>query len=187
MKRYIIGITGASGVIYGVRLLQILRELPGVETHLILSRDARNTLERETEWSTPAVEELADACHLPEDLAAAPASGSFLTDGMAVVPCSMKSLSAIAHSYNADLLVRAADVTLKERRNLVLVPRETPLHRGHLRILLSAAELGAVILPPLVAFYHQPSGLAEVIDQTVGKVLDQLEVEHDLFRRWAGR
>ena len=187
MKRTIIGITGASGVIYGVRLLQVLREVAGVETHLILSRDARDTLLRETEWSVAAVEELADTCHPPENLAAPLASGSFRTDGMAVVPCSMKSLSAIAHSYNADLLVRAADVTLKERRRLVLVPRETPLHLGHLRLLREAAELGAVILPPLVAFYHQPRSVAEVIDQTVGKVLDQLGVEHDLFRRWTGR
>ncbi|HSH69294.1 MAG TPA: UbiX family flavin prenyltransferase [Deferrisomatales bacterium] len=187
MKRIIVGITGASGVIYGVRLLQVLRALPGLETHLILSRDARDTLSRETEWSVAAVEALAHVCHPPENLAAPPASGSFLTDGMAVVPCSMKTLSAIAHSYNADLLVRAADVTLKERRRLVLVPRETPLHRGHLRLLRETADLGAVILPPLVAFYHQPRSVAEVIDQTVGKVLDQLEVEHDLFRRWTGR
>ncbi len=187
MKRTIIGITGTSGVIYGVRLLQVLREVAGVETHLILSRDARDTLLRETEWSVAAVEKLADTCHPPENLSAPLASGSFLTDGMAVVPCSMKSLSAIAHSYNADLLVRAADVTLKQRRRLVLVPRETPLHLGHLRLLREAAELGAVILPPLVAFYHQPRSVAEVIDQTVGKVLDQLGVEHGLFRRWTDR
>lgn len=184
MQRYVIGITGASGVIYGVRLLQVLSERPGVETHLILSRSARSTLPRETEWSVAAVEGLADACHLPEDLAAAPASGSFLTDGMAVVPCSMKSLSAIAHSYNADLLVRSADVTLKEGRKLVLVPQEAPLHRGHLQLLLDAAVLGAVILPARVEFCHQPRSLEEVTDQTVGRVLDQLGVEHDLCPRW---
>jgi len=184
MKRFVIGLSGASGVIYGVRLLEVLRTLSDVETHLILSRGARTTLGLETAWSTTAVEALASASYAPEDLSAPPASGSFRTDGMAVVPCSMKSLSAIAHSYGAELLVRAADVTLKEGRRLVLVPRETPLHRGHLRCLLEAAELGAVIVPPLVAFYHQPSSVAEIIDQTVGKVLDQLGVEHDLFRRW---
>ena len=186
MKRIAIGMTGASGVIYGVRVLQVLREDPGVETHLILSRNARNTLPRETDWSVAAVEELADACHDPEDLAAPLASGSFPTDGMAVVPCSVRALSSISHSYNAELLTRAADVTLKEGRPLVLVPREAPLHRGHLRLLLDAAELGAVILPPMVAFYHQPKSVAQVVDQTVGKVLDQLGVEHTLFRRWSG-
>jgi 4-hydroxy-3-polyprenylbenzoate decarboxylase len=186
MKRYVIGITGASGVIYGVRLLQVLRQMPEVETHLILSQRARETLALETPWTPPAVEDLADVCHAPDDLAAAPASGSFLTDGMAVVPCSVKTLSAIANSYNADLLVRAADVTLKERRKLVLVPRETPLHRGHLQLMLHAAQLGAVLLPPLVAFYHQPNSVEEIIDQTVAKVLDQLGVEHELSRRWTG-
>ena len=184
MKRYAIGITGASGVIYGVRLLQVLRDVPGVETHLVLSRNALRTLARESEWSPEEVEELADASHTPEDVAAPLASGSFTTDGMAVAPCSVRALSAIAHSYNADLLPRAADVTLKEARPLVLVPRETPLHRGHLKLMLRAAELGAVILPPVVAFYHHPENLAQVVDQTVGKVLDQLGVEHRLFRRW---
>ena len=186
MNRYVIGITGASGVIYGVRLLQALHQLPEVETHLILSQHARETLAMETPWTPAAVEELADFCHSPDDLAAAPASGSFRTSGMAVAPCSMKSLSAIANSYNADLLARAADVTLKERRKLVLVPRETPLHRGHLELMLRTAKLGAVLLPPLVAFYHRPGSVEEIIDQTVGKVLDQLGVEHELFRRWAG-
>lgn len=186
MRRLVIGVTGASGVIYGVRLLQVLHRMPDVETHLILTRRARETLGRETRWTAEEVEKLAGTSHPPEDLAAAPASGSFLTDAMAVVPCSMRALSAIAHSYNNDLLVRAADVILKERRRLVLVPRETPLHAGHLELMLRAARLGAVVLPPMVAFYHQPRTLEDVVDHTVARVLDHLGVAHELCRRWGG-
>ncbi|GAB6062452.1 UbiX family flavin prenyltransferase [Deferrisoma palaeochoriense] len=184
MRRFVIGITGASGVIYGVRLLQVLREMPDVQTHLILSRAARETLVLETEWAPEAVEALADRAYDPDDLAAPIASGSVPTAGMAIVPCSMKTLSAVAHSFAHNLIARAADVTLKEKRPLVLVPRETPLHKGHLELLAKAADLGAAIVPPMVAFYHRPTTIEEIVDHTVGKVLEQLDVEHQLYRRW---
>ena len=174
MKRIIIGISGASGVIYGVRLLEVLAGVADVETHLILSTGAAVTLALETD-KTPA------------DLAAAVSSGSFGADGMVVAPCSMKSLAQIALSLNDNLLTRAADVTLKERRRLVVVPRETPLHLGHLRHMAALAEMGAVILPPMPSFYHAPRTIMDVVDQTVGKILDQFAVPHELFRRWGGR
>lgn len=187
MKRLIVGITGASAVIYGVRLLEVLRAIPDVETHLVLSAGAAVTLSLETDRSADDVRALADVVHDHGDLAAAVSSGSFPVCGMAVVPCSMKSLAQIALSLNDNLLTRAADVTLKERRRLVLVPRETPLHLGHLRHMVALAEMGAVILPPAPSFYHAPKTIMDVVDQTVGKVLDQFEISHALFRRWSGR
>jgi len=184
-KRIVVGISGATGPQYGIRLLQVLGEL-GVETHLVLSQASRRNIALESDWSAEDVERLAFRCHDVEDVGAAIASGSFLTDGMVVAPCSVKTASAIANSYNENLLVRAADVTIKERRDLILLFRETPLHKGHLEILRRCADLGAVILPPMVAFYHRPQTIQEIIDQTVGKVLDALRIEHNLFRRWKG-
>jgi 4-hydroxy-3-polyprenylbenzoate decarboxylase len=186
LRRIVIGISGASGVIYGVRILEVLSETEGIETHLVLSRGARVTLQLETSVHPDEVEALADYVHKPENLAAPLSSGSFRTDGMIVAPCSMKSLSMIARSLNDNLLVRAADVTLKERRKLVLIPRETPLHLGHLRAMTEVTEMGGIILPPVPSFYHKPQTIEEIIDQTVGKALDQFNVSHDLFNRWAG-
>lgn len=182
----IVGITGASGVIYGVETLRILREL-GHETHLILSRAGERNLEIETDYSPGQVRSMASAVYEIDDIAAPPASGSFLTRGMIVAPCSIKTVSAIANSYSDNLLSRAADVTLKERRILVLMVRETPLHKGHLDLLSRAADLGAVILPPIPAFYHQPAGIEDLIRQSVGKALDFFKIEHHLFQRWGTR
>ena len=182
----VIGISGASGVIYGVEALKVLAQL-GVETHLILSRAGETTLEIETDYSPEQVKELATVVHEPEEMGAAVASGSFLTRGMLVAPCTIKTLSAIANSYSSNLLVRAADVTLKEKRPLVLMVRETPLHKGHLDLMSRAADLGAVILPPIPAFYHQPGNIEDLIHQSVGKALDFLQIEHNLFRRWGDR
>ena len=184
MKRLIVGLTGSSGVIFGVRLLEVLKPIPDIETHLILSKGAELTLRLETEKSPAEVKALAEVVHNPRNLAASISSGSFPVFAMAVVPCSMKSLAQIALSLGDNLLARAADVTLKERRKLVLVPRETPLHLGHLRHMTAITEMGGVILPPMPAFYHAPKTIMDLVDQTVGKVLDQFEIEHDLFRRW---
>lgn len=185
MKRLIVGISGASGTVYGVRLLETLQR-SDVESHLVMTESTRRVIQLETGFHVAAIEALADFVHDNRDIGAPIASGSFLTSGMVVAPCSMKSLSAIAHSYNENLLVRAADVVLKECRKLVLVTRETPLHLGHLRLMTQAAEVGAVILPPMPSFYHQPETIDDIVNQTVGKVLDQFEIEHDLFRRWEG-
>ncbi len=182
----VVGITGASGVIYGVELLKALRKV-GQETHLILSEAAGRNFNIETEYSISQVKELADVVHSNKDIAAAVASGSFLTRGMVVVPCSIKSLSAIANSYNANLITRAADVTLKERRPLVLMVRETPLHKGHLELMARTADLGATICPPMPAFYHGPQTIQDIINQSIGKVLDQVGIEHNLFRRWGSK
>lgn len=182
-KRLVVGISGASGVIYGLEMLKILRNL-AYETHLVITETARSNFLLETEYSPKEVEEAAGRVYDETDLAAPISSGSFITGGMVVIPCSIKSLSGIAHSYNANLLVRAADVTLKERRPLVLVVRETPLHRGHLRLMLAAASQGAVILPPVPAFYHKPKTIQDLIHHTIGKVLDCFRINHDLFRRW---
>jgi 4-hydroxy-3-polyprenylbenzoate decarboxylase len=181
--RLVIGLAGSSSPIYGIRTLEALKQA-GVETHLVVSDGARRTIALETRWTVEKVESLASVAYDNHDLAASISSGSFPTDGMIVAPCSMKTLAAIAYSFSQDLLVRAADVTLKERRKLVLVPRETPLHLGHLRNMVQAAELGAVILPPVPAFYHAPETVDDLINQTVGKILDQFHVEHALFRRW---
>lgn len=185
MKPLIVGISGASGTVYGVRLLATLRRCE-VETHLVMTESTRRVIKLETGFRVEEIEALADWVHDIKDIGAPIASGSFKTMGMVVAPCSMKSLSAIAHSYNENLLVRAADVVLKEGRKLVLVTRETPLHIGHLRLMTQAAEMGAVILPPMPSFYHQPETIDDIVNQTVGKVLDQFEIEHDLFRRWEG-
>lgn len=188
MKRLIVGISGASGAIYGVRLLQVLQQLPDIETHLILSNAARQTLALETDISLREVQALADVVHDARDIAASLSSGSFKTHGMVILPCSIKTLSGIVHSYTDGLLTRAADVVLKERRPLVLCVRETPLHLGHLRLMTQAAELGAVIMPPMPAFYHRPQSVQDIIDQTVNRILDQFDIElpQDLFTRWNG-
>ena len=182
-KRIVIGISGASGVTYGVRMLDVLRETD-FETHLIISNAGRLNIEIETSYKPADVETMADFVYDHKDMAASLASGSFLTEGMVVVPCTIKSLSGIANSYNENLLVRTADVTLKEKRKLVLVVRETPLHVGHLRLMTQAAEMGAHILPPVPSFYHQPETIEDIIDQTIGKVFDYMGIEHNLFRRW---
>ena len=182
-KRIVVGISGASGVTYGVRLLELLRETD-FETHLIISKAGRLNIEIETDYHPDAVEAMADVVYDHRNMAASLSSGSFLTEGMVVVPCTIKSLSGIANSYNENLLVRAADVTLKEKRKLVLVIRETPLHVGHLRLMTLAAEMGAHLLPPVPSFYHQPKTLEDIIDQTIGKVFDYMGIEHDLFKRW---
>jgi len=181
--RIVVGLAGSSGPIYGIRTLQALKEA-GVETHLVVSDGARRTIPLESDWTVDKIEALATVVYDNHELAASISSGSFPTDGMIVAPCSMKTLAGIAHSFSQDLLVRAADVTLKERRKLVLVPRETPLHLGHLRNMVQVTEMGAVILPPVPAFYHRPKTVDDLINQTVGKILDQFHVEHALFRRW---
>lgn len=188
MKRLIIGISGASGAIYGVRLLQVLRDVTDVETHLVMSAAARQTLALETDLSVRDVQALANLTHDTRDIAASISSGSFQTAGMVILPCSIKTLSGIVHSYTDGLLTRAADVVLKERRPLVLCVRETPLHLGHLRLMTQAAEIGAVIMPPVPAFYHRPQTLDDVINQTVNRVLDQFDISlpQDLFTRWQG-
>lgn len=188
MKRLIIGISGASGAIYGVRLLQVLQDVAEVETHLVMSQSARQTLALETDYSLRDVQALANVVHDARDIAASISSGSYKTEGMVILPCSMKTLSGIVHSYTDGLLTRAADVVLKERRRLVLGVRETPLHLGHLRLMTSAAELGAIIMPPVPAFYHRPESVQDIIDQTVNRVLDQFDITlpKDLFTRWEG-
>ncbi len=174
MKRLIVGISGASGAIYGVRLLQVLRDVADVETDLVMSQAARQTLSLETDFSLREVQASADVTHDARDIAASISSGSFQTLGMVILPCSIKTLSGIVHSYTDGLLTRAADVVLKERRPLVLCVRETPLHLGHLRLMTQAAEIGAVIMPPVPAFYHRPQSLDDVINQTVNRVLDTI-------------
>ena len=182
-KRIIIGISGASGVVYGARLLEVLKD-SDYETHLIISESGKLNFEIETEYKTEDVEAMADVVYGHKNMAAALASGSFITGGMVVVPCTIKTLSGIANSYNENLIVRAADVTLKEKRKLVLVVRETPLHKGHLRLMTMAADMGAHILPPVPSFYHQPKNIEDIIDQTIGKIFDYLGIQHDLFKRW---
>ena len=184
MRRIVVGISGASGSAYGYAALQALRLADGIETHLVLTAAAKRTLALETPYAADDFEKLADVVYREGDLAASISSGSFVTDGMLVIPCSIKSASAIAYSLNDTLLVRAADVCLKERRRLVLVVRETPLHLGHLRTLTRLAEIGATILPPMPAMYAKPQTVQDVIDHTVGKALDQFGIENDLFKRW---
>ena len=185
MKRLIVGMSGASAAIYGIRLLEVLKETD-VETHLVISSAAKKIILLETDFKVEEVEALADHVYDIDDIGAAIASGSFKTDGMVIIPCSIKSLSAIANSYGANLLLRAADVTLKERRRLVAVVRETPLHRGHLQLMLRLTEMGAIIFPPLPAFYHRPKTVEDIVDHTVGRVLDLFGVDHALFERWSG-
>ncbi len=182
-NRLVIGISGASGVIYGVRLLEALKPLP-VETHLVMTRTAEVTLAHETDQKVAAVQALADVAHGVDDLAAAVSSGSFRTLGMIVAPCSMRSLGEIANGISTNLLTRAADVVLKERRKLVLLVRETPLHAIHLRNMATLAEMGAIIAPPVPAFYNRPKTLDDVIDHTVGRVLDLFDLDTGRVKRW---
>jgi len=184
VRKLIIGISGASGAVYGIRALQVLRDISDIETHLVLSPSAKRTILEETDWEVPAVEALADVVHSHRDIGAAIASGSFQTSGMLVAPCSIKSLSGIVNSYSDNLLTRAADVCLKERRRLVLLVRETPLHLGHIELLGQAARYGAVVLPPMPAFYNRPQTVDDIVDHTVGKALDQFDIPHQLFKRW---
>jgi 4-hydroxy-3-polyprenylbenzoate decarboxylase len=183
-RRLIIGVSGATGAIYGVRMLQILSKIEDIETHLVLSKAGKMTIQVETPYSVKDVEALADVVHDINNVGASISSGSFRTEGMVIAPCSMKSMGAIAHSLGGDLLVRAADVVLKERKNLVLVVRETPLHLGHLEAMASLARMGAVIFPPVPAFYHRPKTLDDVINQTVTRILDQFDIDVSLFHRW---
>jgi flavin prenyltransferase len=186
-SRLIVGISGASGVIYGIRLLEALKALPKaqrVETHLVMTRTAEVTLAHETSIKVNDVRQLADAAYKIDDLAAAVSSGSYKTMGMVVVPCSMRSLSEIAHGITSNLLTRAADVVLKERRRLVLVARETPLHAIHLRNMVTLAEMGAIIAPPMPAFYNKPKTLDDIIDHTVGRVLDLFDLDTGKVKRW---
>ncbi|MGI5162826.1 UbiX family flavin prenyltransferase [Spirillospora sp. CA-253888] len=184
--RLVVGISGSSAPQYGIAMLEALRKLGTVETHLVVSAGARRTIELEAGRDPAEVCALADVVHDSRDLAAAVSSGSFPTLGMAVVPCSMKTLAAIANGYTDDLLSRAADVALKERRRLVLVTRETPLSLIHLRNMTAATEAGAVVLPPVPGFYTGPRSIDDLVDHLVGKVLDQFGIEHHLFRRWTG-
>lgn len=179
----VVGITGASGVIYGVELLKALQNTD-VETHLILSKSAGRNLAIETDYSLEDVRAMADVVYSNKDVGAAVSSGSFLTRGMIVVPCTIKTLSGIANSYNANLITRAADVSLKENRKVVLMVRETPLHKGHLEMMVRCADYGATILPPMPSFYHGPKTIQDIVNQSIGKALDQFGIEHDLFKRW---
>jgi 4-hydroxy-3-polyprenylbenzoate decarboxylase len=183
MKRIIVGISGASGVIYGVRLLKVLAQL-GIETHLIITQAAMKTLLIETKYRIEELESTASHVYDVEDIGAPIASGSFKIDGMVIAPCSVKTLSAIANSYSHNLLVRAADVMLKERKRLVLLVREMPLHEGHLELMVKVTKMGGIIMPPVPAFYHLPKTIEDLIDQTVGKVLDLFQIDHHLFERW---
>src|ERR687887_2454650 len=185
-RRLIIGLSGSTGPHYGVRLLEVLREHTDVETHVILSNAARKTIEYEMGRDPDEVAALAHELHDERNIGASIASGTFVTDGMVVAPCSMKSLSAIANSYNDNLIARAADVCLKERRKLVLVVRETPLHLGHLRLMEQVTAAGAVVLPPVPGFYHRPQTIQDLLDHTVTKVLDQFGLHVDLIQRWQG-
>jgi len=183
----VVAISGASGAIYGVRLLEVLAARPDTQAHLVMSSGAETTIRYETGRDPADVAGLADVTYDERDLAAPLASGSFLTDGMVIAPCSMRTLSGVANSAADNLITRAADVHLKERRRLVLVVRETPLHAGHLRLMSEATAAGAVILPPVPGFYTRPQTVADIVDHTIGKVLDLLGIhDHELFRRWSG-
>ncbi len=183
--RLTVAITGASGVVYGKRLLKVLRE-KNVETHLIISKAAEKVIEHELGMTKEDVEKLADHVYDVDDWSAPVVSGSFKTDGMIIIPCSMKTLAGIAHGYSDNLVLRAADVTLKEKRRLILVPRETPLNVVHLRNMLVLAEQGVVVVPAIPAYYHKPKDIDDLVDFVVGKVLDLLGIEHTLYKRWAG-
>jgi flavin prenyltransferase len=182
----VIGITGASGVIYGIRLLEVLSSKKDIETHLIISEAAEMTIKHETSWKVAEVRKLASYSYQNEELGARLSSGSFKRDGMIISPCTIKSMSALANSYTYNLMIRAGDVTLKERKKLLLMVRETPLHLGHLRNMVQLTEMGAIIMPPVPAFYHKPAAVQDLIDHTVGKMLDIFDIQHDLFKRWEG-
>ncbi|WP_428718261.1 UbiX family flavin prenyltransferase [Undibacterium curvum] len=185
-KRLIIAITGATGAVYGVRLLQILRTLPEVETHVMVSEAGVLNIHQELDLKRKDVEALADVVHNVRDVGASIASGSFLSDGMIIAPCSMKTLAAVAHGLSDNLITRAADVVLKERRRLVLMVRETPFNLAHLRNMTAVTEMGGIIFPPLPGFYQRPQSIEEMVDHTVGRVLDMFAVDHQLTPRWAG-
>jgi len=185
-QRIIVGISGASGAVYGVRLLQAVRECPGVESHLVVSDAGWRTLRHELGLERPAVEALAHQAHDARDVGASIASGSFQCAGMVVAPCSMRTLASVAHGLSDNLLTRAADVVLKERHRLILMARETPLHLGHLRNMVSVTEMGAIVCPPMPAFYLRPHSVADIVDASVARVLDLLGVPHALATRWNG-
>lgn len=182
-RRLVVGISGASGVILGIRLLELMRQID-IETHLIVSQAARATIAEETDWKISDVLALADVTYNQRDIGATIASGSFTTMGMVVIPCSIKTLSAVANSYADDLLSRSADVTLKEGRPLLLIVREAPLHQGHLRLMSLAAEAGAVIYPPVPAFYIHPANVVDLIDNLVGRVLARMGIENEFYQKW---
>ena len=186
MKKLIVGMSGASGVIYGIRLLEVLRTIDDVETHLVMSPYAKFNIGIETSYTAAQVESLAHTVHSHRDQAASISSGSFKTDGMVIAPCSMKTLSAIVNSYADSLIARAADVVLKERRRLVLMPRESPLHTGHCKLLYEASQLGAVIAPPMPAFYSLPQTLDDLVNHSVGRVLDLFDLDAGILKRWEG-
>ena len=186
MKRIVVGISGASGAVYGIRFLELLRRLPDVETHLVVSDPAKRTIVEETDWAVKDVLALATRCYDNKDIGAAIASGSFKTDGMVIVPCSVRAAASVAHCLADNLLTRAADVILKEGRPLILVVRETPLHLGHLRVLTALAEMGAVILPPMPAFYNRPKQIEDLVDHTLARVLDRLGLPQQLITEWQG-
>lgn len=184
--RLIIGITGASGVIYGIRLLEVLSTKKEIETHLIISEAGGKNINYETDWKIEDIIAMASFSYRVNDVSASIASGSFKTDGMIIAPCTIKTMSAIANSYADTLLTRAADVTLKERRKLLLLVRETPLHLGHIRSMEKLTEMGAIIMPPVPAFYHRPRTIQDIVDHTIGKALDIFNIKHSLFERWSG-
>lgn len=182
----VVGMSGASGLIYGIRLLEVLKQEASVETHLVLSAAAKMNINIETSWTVDDVVALADNVHSVKDIAASIASGSFRTDGMVIAPCSIKTLSGIVNSYADNLLVRAADVILKERRRLVLVPRETPLHTGHCRLFYEASQMGVILAPPVPAFYIKPQSIDDLINHHVGRILDLFDLDTGLVTRWQG-
>jgi flavin prenyltransferase len=185
-RRLIIAITGATGAVYGMRLLQVLRDVPGTETHLLITDAGVLNLHQELDMNRKQVEALAHVVHNVRDVGATIASGSFQSDGMIVAPCSMKTLAAVAHGLSDNLVTRAADVVLKERRRLVLMVRETPFNLAHLRNMTAVTEMGGIIFPPLPGFYHRPQSIAEMIDHTVGRALDLFSIPHALTPRWNG-
>lgn len=184
--RIIVGISGSTGAIYGVRLLEVLHRIPDIEIHLVMSEGAKTTIRYETEYQLQEVMKWAHVVHEPKNVGASIASGTFLTSGMIIAPCSMKTLSSIANSYNDNLLARSADVCLKERRRLVMLVRETPLHLGHLRLMTIVTEAGGIILPPVPGFYHKPKTMLDLVDHSLGKALDLFAIEHNLYPRWQG-
>jgi 4-hydroxy-3-polyprenylbenzoate decarboxylase len=182
----IVGITGATGVIYGIRLLEVLANIKNIDTHLVISEAAETIIKYETNRTLEDIQRLANHTYDIQEISAPISSGSFKTDGMIVVPCTIKTMSALSNSYNENLIIRAGDVILKERRKLVLVVRESPLHLGHIRSMERLTEMGAIILPPVPAFYTFPKSVQDIVDYTVGKILDIFDIQHDLFPRWAG-
>jgi len=182
-----VGISGASGPHYGIRLLEVLKEFKNVETHLIISETAKINIKLESNREVEQVEALADFVYDSKDLAASISSGSFRTEGMVIAPCSVKTLSGLANSFSTNLLIRAGDVILKEKRKLIIMFRETPLHLGHLRLMTRVAEMGATIMPPVPAFYYRPNTVNDIINHIIGKVLDQFGLDYQLFKRWKGQ